>query len=740
MSKGKFPDTAPQFWNRNVPVVPVEPGTKRPPVEMKGWQGNLGALPNQETRATLLEQYPDHGTGILLGFPGDGDKVVVALDVDDNRLLKLNLQLLGLNRAARRKLSGKRGKKGATIFVRAPKSLKSTVIKGVGGLGNIDFLAAGRMTVMPPSIHPDTGKPYEVFGKSLLEVDFVDLPEITDRHIKLLKATIGSEHAIVLIEGRATHDAGVALVATLVRAGASDEEITDIFVGLLPDDYAGDSLKELAEWIKSARDKGFDEAQGETNSLTKALVTIAMDSGMVLFNDGDGNAYATLPHLGKSIAVRLGSSAFSMWLRHLAHTVLEKPVSSGPLKEAVATLEAFALFDGATVPVYVRVAGDKHQVVVDTGQPDGSIVNIDSGGWKVGVEGKHRFVRGAGFGMLPVPEQGGALANLQSFLGLDEQNYRLLIAFLVNALKPTGPYFVLLVEGEQGSGKSFFAEIVKRIIDPNQAMRLRLPDKPQDLMIQAKEYRLLGFDNASGMSAEMSDALCSLATGGGLAVRKLYSDGELYVMSYSRPFVINGIGGYANRPDLMERAIPIRLAPMPEGGRKTEAELMAEFDKMLPGILGALYDAVAYALRTFDETEPPRHLRMADAARWIKAAEGGMGEQPGAVIDAIAVAQNEFVVDRVNDDALVMMLRRFVGPMGYEGYVGDLYLKIVEQEDARHHRTLPKSPSHLSSQLVRMRPAMAKAGIKVEFLGKDRRGRKVSIRVGDPAGSDETKG
>lgn len=89
---------------------------------------------------------------------------------------------------------------------------------------------------------------------------------------------------------------------------------------------------------------------------------------------------------------------------------------------------------------------------------------------------------------------------------------------------------------------------------------------------------------------------CALATGGGFAVRKLYTDGDLYVMTYTRPFMINGIGGYANAPDLMERAI-LLLPSMPVGGRKTEEELLAEFERMLPGILGALYDGVAHALR-----------------------------------------------------------------------------------------------------------------------------------------------
>jgi hypothetical protein len=263
-------------------------------------------------------------------------------------------------------------------------------------------------------------------------------------------------------------------------------------------------------------------------------------------------------------------------------------------------------------------------------------------------------------------------------------------------------------------------------------MRVRLPDKPQDLMIQAKEYRLLSFDNASGMSAEMSDALCSLATGGGYAVRKLYTDADLNVMTYTRPFMINGIGGYANRPDLMERAIPIRLAPMPEGGRKTESELRAEFEQILPGLLGALYNGVAHALREYDNIEPPRHLRMADAARWIRAAEGGLGEEPGAIIDAIAIAQNEFVVERVNDDALVLALRTIIGPLGFEGHIGDLFVKIIGLDDAKHQRSLPKTPSQLSGQLKRLRPAMAKAGIKVEFIGRDRKGSKVSIKFAEP--------
>ncbi|MBN9673454.1 bifunctional DNA primase/polymerase [Roseibium aggregatum] len=733
MSDDIFENEARKYWDRSLPIVPVN--GKAP--ALSGWTGLLGGIPGEEKQKEWLTSYANKNIGLLLGAPLGEEKVLVALDVDDDRLLNLVLQLLGLNRSERRAvLAGKRGKKGATIFVRAPKLLKSTVIKGAGELGNIDFLAGGKMTVMPPSIHPETGKPYENYGKSLLEVDFADLPEITDQHIKLLKAAISSENAIVLISGKATHDAGVALVAVLVRAGATDEEIEDILAGLLPGDYAGDSLQELPEWIRSAREKGFAETEGEDDTQSAKMVKLALAEGMYLFRDEATKdvAMATLPHTGSSIAYRVTSGSVKLWLRNLAYRSWGKPIASQPLNEAIATLEAIGLFDGPPFPVFARVAGNGHAISMDLGHDDGSTVLIEPDGWTIEATVAHKFIRGAGFGELPLPVSGSIeeLYWFRSFLGLDQQNYRLLLAFLINALRPTGPYFILLVEGEQGSGKSFFCEVIKRIIDPNTAMRMRLPDKPQDLMIQAQEYRLLSFDNASGMSAEMSDALCALSTGGGIAVRKLYTDGDLYVMNYTRPFMINGIGGYASRPDLMERAIPIKLSPMSEGGRKTEDELRAEFNQRLPGVLGALYDAVAHALREFDGIEPPRHLRMADSARWISAAEGGLGEEAGAIIDAIAAAQDEFFIEQVNDNALVVALRRIAGPLGYEDYFGGLFVKIMEQDDAKHHRSLPKSPSQLSNQLIRMRPAMEKAGIVVEFLPKDRKGRKVRIRLVDP--------
>jgi P4 family phage/plasmid primase-like protien len=52
----------------------------------------------------------------------------------------------------------------------------------------IDVLSDGSQTVMPPSIHPETGNPYAWVGKSLLEIDRDELPILPDGLIDFLES------------------------------------------------------------------------------------------------------------------------------------------------------------------------------------------------------------------------------------------------------------------------------------------------------------------------------------------------------------------------------------------------------------------------------------------------------------------------------------------------------------------------------------------------------------------------
>jgi hypothetical protein len=253
-----------------------------------------------------------------------------------------------------------------------------------------------------------------------------------------------------------------------------------------------------------------------------------------------------------------------------------------------------------------------------------------------------------------------------------------------------------------------------------------MPKDEHSLMIQASQNVLLVFDNVSGMKWDMSDALCALSTGSGFSTRRFYTDDDARIFQFCRPFVLNGIGGYANRPDLLERAINLKLQPIPQGQRRSEHDIWTEFRQNHGKWLGCLLDIIVVALRRYDEVKAPTTIRMADAARWLVAAEPATSFSEGTFIKVLKGSQDELVVDRILDLPLTQALLELVRHTPFEGTMGELHKKITRDHDFR--RPLPKTSAHLSTELKRVRPGLELIGLHVTIIKKkDRKGRMVRV-------------
>jgi type II secretory pathway predicted ATPase ExeA len=87
---------------------------------------------------------------------------------------------------------------------------------------------------------------------------------------------------------------------------------------------------------------------------------------------------------------------------------------------------------------------------------------------------------------LPLPERGGSIETLRSFLNIANRNeFVLTVAWLLTALRPRGPYPLLAVSGEQGSAKTVLSKLLKALIDPNAAPVRSLSREERELMIAA---------------------------------------------------------------------------------------------------------------------------------------------------------------------------------------------------------------------------------------------------------------
>jgi hypothetical protein len=349
-----------------------------------------------------------------------------------------------------------------------------------------------------------------------------------------------------------------------------------------------------------------------------------------------------------------------------------------------------------------------------------------------------RFRRSPGMLPLRVPERGGSIEALRPFLNVSSHNdFVLVVAWLLAALRPRGPYPLLAISGEQGSAKTILSKLLRALVDPNVAPVRALPRDERELMIAANNGHLLAFDNLSGLPAWLSDALCRVASGGCFAVRQLYTNDEEVLFKATRPTLLNGIEDVIRRSDLADRAIFLTLEPIREEQRRSETELWREFELACPRILGALLDAAVHGLRAADSVRLARLPRMADFALWAAACETALWPA-GTFSRAYAANREAAIESMIEADPVAACVRELMSEhYSWTGSAADL-LRVSMQRRSEHTSKSgngwPKSPRALAGHLRRAQTFLRTLGIDIAFIREGRAGNRV-IRIRSSLGN-----
>ena len=223
----------------------------------------------------------------------------------------------------------------------------------------------------------------------------------------------------------------------------------------------------------------------------------------------------------------------------------------------------------------------------------------------------------------PPPQLPGALETLRSCLNLPSRaDWLRCLAWLLAALRPDGPFPVLILQGPPGSGKSFAARVLRTLIDPCASPLTPIPSSFRDLRTLARHNWILAFDHLSALSPQLSDALCRLSSGLGATLRETSGPGaEPLQQYYKRPILLTVTGRWSCPPDLAHRALTVTLPPL---APRTEDSLIAVFQQAWPGILAALCSAIGAALGRVSQFDPPSR-RCPDALAWAMAAAPALG-------------------------------------------------------------------------------------------------------------------
>src|SRR6202047_2103950 len=186
-----------------------------------------------------------------------------------------------------------------------------------------------------------------------------------------------------------------------------------------------------------------------------------------LFHTPAGTAFADIPVKDHQETWPIRSKRFRTWLRRCHYEATGEAASPAATRSALDLLEARAQFDGLERAVHIRTAAHAGRIYLDLADEHWRAVEIGPDGWQVIGSPPVRFRRPAGILPLPLPEPGGSIEALNSFLNVPSPNdFVLIVAWLLGALRSGGPYPLLAISGEQGSAKTVLSKLLKALIDP----------------------------------------------------------------------------------------------------------------------------------------------------------------------------------------------------------------------------------------------------------------------------------
>ena len=427
------------------------------------------------------------------------------------------------------------------------------------------------------------------------------------------------------------------------------------------------------------------------------------------YRDQQGNSFIVLP-IDKHLEVcATKSSRFRNWLARRYRKKYKSPPSNEALKQARIQAEA-KCEDSSQIELYNRVGWYKDFIFYDLTTPDWKGVFIAKEGWELTYL-PPIFKRYNHQAEQISPVKGYDPRKILEFCNINKDDHCLFMAALASFFIPDIPHVIPVQIGEQGTGKSNNSRLIKSLCDPSRVMLISSPKDLEQAQMIADKHWINTFDNLSKISEWFSDFLCRAVTGEGDMKRSLYTNDEVFIRTYRRCFVLNGIGNSVCRPDLLDRAIIFDIPPLKE--TRPEKQITDEWQISLPGILGGFFTAISNAMAIVDKVKGHEKFRMSDFAMWGAALAEVLGYSQDEFFKKYQESVEHKWEDTAEESPISQKLVYLVESNGGQwcGSVTAL-LEYIKSESG-YNKRIPDNPKALSAELMRITPVMRSIGIDI---------------------------
>ena len=460
-----------------------------------------------------------------------------------------------------------------------------------------------------------------------------------------------------------------------------------------------------------------NETQAET------IIRLVEEKGTVLFHDTAKDPYAAIMMDGHREVWAIDNGDFNIWLNSLYYSAEKRPAKKDSLSQAKEVLKAKAVFENTkAIPLDTRVMQSDNAFWYNLSNDNWSAVKITNEGWKTVDNPPILFRRFRHQNSQVHPSAEGDIKCILKYINLQE-NHTLFLCWLVCCFVPNIPHAMPIFFGEKGAAKTTACTLLKKLIDPSALETLTIQRNPRSLAVNLQQHWFLPFDNVSRIDEETSDTLCRAITGGGIQQRKLFTDSDDYIFTFQKCLALNGINNVANRPDLLDRAILIELCRIKESNRRELTDLMADFEKDLPCILGGIFDTLSKAMRIYPTVKLDKLPRMADFARWgyaVGEALGGLGSE---FLEQYHANQGKRNIEILNADIVATLAVAFMKDKPeWSGLISELYHQLSEMASRyginNKGKEFPPAPNVLSRRLNGLKSNLQEAGISFRTISK----------------------
>lgn len=460
----------------------------------------------------------------------------------------------------------------------------------------------------------------------------------------------------------------------------------------------------------------------------KQEVTAEILGCYLLFLSQYGTPCMVFNKKDNSYVIKINSRNCRRLLRKLAYKN-KIVLTEDDLTSMVNELEAHAYLSEESHPVNHRIALIEGGIEIDLVNDENIRVRVTANGVELIESGSETLLsRSPSMKALVTPASEGDFEKLTTYLNISAKEAWLLIAWITYTLAhpkiDTSKYVILVVKGDQGSGKTFLCNtIIQMLLDPGIGVQ-SFPSSKKDLAIAAQNSHLLMYDNLRKISPAMADTLCMTSTSGSISTRQLYTDAEESILQLHVAIVLNGIHSFVNQPDLAQRSLTLHLLPIDEKKRQSESELSDLFQAELPEIFRGLLDLIAKIFSHLPCAEVTHPERMIDFSRWLAAMELALEVPKGSLQSLYSANLNETIHDSLTDNALASAVLQFAeGEREWHGTPTKLLKDLNFRYDMEFGRSRewPSNPIALSKRLKSLKAGLLTQGVDVRITrGKER--------------------